>query len=598
LNDKSADAVLVFTDGNNTYGKSKPRKGTKPVFCIHTSSTANLTSLNQIVGSGGGKVIDLNKKSLSSALSTSRTAENWLMNVTSSSGKLMIEQIMPLKHDDLIFVNGVTQLQSDTIFFQYGNESRIHHIEKIVINQNECEEGSIDRITMLNNFNDVIRTYSWSNLIDYGIKEKVVTPHTAYIVLERVEDYVRYNITPPKELEAECEKLNYVKRDTRWDRRKIVDVTEFSILKNVVDKYNERARKWDAGAKTIYLDRQEFDKQIKRSIISDEMNPSSVEHALNEKVAGVANQVAALDEVVVTGYGMARRKELTGAVTHISASDIFQGGSTVAQVLQGKVSGIQVTNSTGAPERNATIVMRGSASLSSGNQPLFILDGSPVAGNINDVVNVHDIESITVVKGQTGFALYGSRAASGVIVIKTKRGKNNYNVYNNKPYRLKDMEDVAYLRSLKAVPVNEKITMYQQLKEEYGGEPGFYMDVAQHFFEKGLKQSAFDILMNAGEAANGSPELTIAMAYMLESWGAFAEAIIVYEQLLEENPYNLISYSDLAWCLYQQGKYQEAVNVLYKAVRMNTGEFEYSNLSLKAVLLNDMNAMIGLHRDT
>ena len=111
---------------------------------------------------------------------------------------------------------------TDTLYFQYGSNGRINHIEKISIHSNmECPSSAMDRMNMLNNFDQIIRSYSWSNIIDFGLQEKVVTPHTAYIVLERVEDYVRYNIAPPKELEAECEKMSYVKRDTRFERRKI-----------------------------------------------------------------------------------------------------------------------------------------------------------------------------------------------------------------------------------------------------------------------------------------------------------------------------------------------------------------------------------------
>ena len=74
------------------------------------------------------------------------------------------------------------------------------------------------------------------------------------------------------------------------------------------------------------------------------------------------------------------------------------------------------------------------------------MDGIPVSGNINDIINVQDIEYITVLKDASASAIYGSRAANGAIVINSKKGKNTFNYYNNKPYRLKDMEDVEYLQ--------------------------------------------------------------------------------------------------------------------------------------------------------
>ncbi|MEI9913008.1 MAG: hypothetical protein WDO71_27205 [Bacteroidota bacterium] len=240
-----ADMFMLFTDGNNTYGTSKPKTGAGLVYCVHTSNTANLEALRQVTGASGGKVIDLNKTTMSAAVATSSKAENWLLNITSSSGKVITEQSLPLKRTQSLLINGTVGNGMDTLYFHYGNNNRINNTEKIVLNTNQqCPVSAIDRITMLDNFDRITRSYQWSSIIDFGLQEKVVTPNTAYIVLERTEDYVKYNITPPKELEQECEKMNYVKRDTRFERKKLETAGEFDILNNVVNVYNDRIRKW------------------------------------------------------------------------------------------------------------------------------------------------------------------------------------------------------------------------------------------------------------------------------------------------------------------------------------------------------------------
>ncbi|MBL7743446.1 MAG: TonB-dependent receptor plug domain-containing protein [Chitinophagaceae bacterium] len=595
-----ADMFLVFSDGNNTYGRSKPKTGTSLVSCIHTSNTANLTTLQEIVGAGGGKVIDLNKMSMSVAVATTSRAANWLMNITSSSGKVVTEQALPLKQETTLFINGSMQTGTDTLIFHYGSNSKIGHTEKMLISSaTVCAGSAIDRITMLNNFDRIIRSYSWSNMIDFGLQEKVVTPNTAYIVLERVEDYVKYNITPPKELEAECEKVNYVKRDTRFERRRVEQMGEYDILNNVVNVYNDRIRKWDANEKPVYVLKKDMDKPI----AGTETNPGSAprqhntDNVLAGRSAGVSISSNAMEEVVVVGYASTKKRDMTGSVAYIRSQDIFSSATSVEQALQGRVPGLEIVQAGAVPGGTASIAIRGMSSLSNNNQPLYVVDGIPVSGNVNDIINVHDIDYITVLKDANASALFGSRAANGAIVITTKKGKGYYNYYNNKPYRLKDMEDVEYLQELKNADRPEKVAVYEQLKEQYGGEAGFYFDVAQHLSDIGWKEKAFAILMNAAEAANGSQQVLLATAYILEQWRQYEEAILIYEQLVKDNPATLSFYGDLAWAHYQSGHYQEAIDLLYGAIKMNTGQLEYANLYTKAMMMSEMNAIISLHRD-
>lgn len=269
---------------------------------------------------------------------------------------------------------------------------------------------------------------------------------------------------------------------------------------------------------------------------------------------------------------------------------------SVEQALQGRVPGLEVVSAVSTPGSNSSIRIRGVSSISNNSGPLFILDGVPVSGNINNLVTINDIENITVLKDISAQALYGSRAASGAIVITTKRGKDYYRNPNSS-YRLKDMDDVEYLVEIKETPDKEKKNVYERLKFQHEDDPGFYFDMAQHFFEIGRKNEAMEILMNAAEAANGSYQALRSMGYVLESWKEFDEAINIYKQLLDDYPDNLISHRDLAWAWYQKGNYQEAVNILYGAIKYNLQNYAGWNAPLKALMLSEMNAMIALHKD-
>ena len=157
-----------------------------------------------------------------------------------------------------------------------------------------------------------------------------------------------------------------------------------------------------------------------------------------------------LDEVVVTGYQDIRRDRVTGSVTVITAKEIENNSfKSIDQILEGKVAGLYSYTTSGAPGTRANIRIRGDNSISGNKEPLWVVDGLPLqggvasinvvnAGNIQESILDHgicniaptDIESITVLKDAAASAIYGARAANGVIVIKTKRGFEGKATFN------------------------------------------------------------------------------------------------------------------------------------------------------------------------
>lgn len=137
-----------------------------------------------------------------------------------------------------------------------------------------------------------------------------------------------------------------------------------------------------------------------------------------------------LNEVVVVGYGTARRKDLTGSVAVVSSKDFQKGAITTPdQLIAGKVAGVSITNNGGAPGSGSTIRIRGGASLSASNDPLIVIDGVPLdnggisgASNPLALINPNDIETFNILKDASATAIYGSRASNGVIIITTKKG--------------------------------------------------------------------------------------------------------------------------------------------------------------------------------
>ncbi|HEY4206133.1 MAG TPA: TonB-dependent receptor [Puia sp.] len=138
----------------------------------------------------------------------------------------------------------------------------------------------------------------------------------------------------------------------------------------------------------------------------------------------MASDAQSLQGVVVIGYGTVKRKDVTGSIASVSAEQIAKVPiASLEQSLQGRAAGVQVVNNDGSPGANTSVIIRGIGSLASGgNNPLYVVDGYPLTGGINNI-NPSDIASIDVLKDASATAIYGIRAANGVVIVTTKKGK-------------------------------------------------------------------------------------------------------------------------------------------------------------------------------
>ena len=144
-------------------------------------------------------------------------------------------------------------------------------------------------------------------------------------------------------------------------------------------------------------------------------------------------EMTALGEVVVVGYGMQRKSDLTGSVVSIASEQLNAvPTSNIAEMLRGKAAGVQVNLGNARPGGESNILIRGRNSLSGGNSPLFIVDGAPT-DNINDL-NPNDIQSMEVLKDASAQSIYGARASNGVIIITSKRGQAGKTVVSYNGY--------------------------------------------------------------------------------------------------------------------------------------------------------------------
>ena len=177
-----------------------------------------------------------------------------------------------------------------------------------------------------------------------------------------------------------------------------------------------------------------------------------------------------LNEVVVVGYGTVKRKDLTGSISTIGAGTIESVPvPTVESAMQGRASGVQVTRDDGSPGGTTTVMIRGVGSLASyGNGPLYVVDGYPITGGINNI-NPSDIASMDVLKDASATAIYGIRAANGVVIVTTKRGRvgtvqvsfDGYISAQSKPKEYKVLTAQQFATMSNQVEASDPLKKYQ-----------------------------------------------------------------------------------------------------------------------------------------
>ncbi|WP_373516797.1 SusC/RagA family TonB-linked outer membrane protein [Pricia sp.] len=180
----------------------------------------------------------------------------------------------------------------------------------------------------------------------------------------------------------------------------------------------------------------------------------------------MTEDATALDEVVLVGYGTQIKREVTGSVQTIEAEELADiPVSQVTQKLQGKLAGVQINQTTGKPGQGMSVRIRGQLSVAGGSEPLYVIDGFPISGGINNL-NPDEIEDITILKDAASTSLYGSRAANGVVLITTKNGTaGETNISFNTSVGMQTVPERGRIEMMNSVE-------FAQFKKEYYEDQG------------------------------------------------------------------------------------------------------------------------------
>ena len=160
-----------------------------------------------------------------------------------------------------------------------------------------------------------------------------------------------------------------------------------------------------------------------------------------------------IEEVVMIGYGTAKKGDLTGSVSTLKGADLVKVPvSNISEALTGKIAGVKITTTEGSPDADVSIRIRGGGSVTQDSSPLIIVDGFPIASLAD--ISPSDIENLTILKDASSTAIYGSRGANGVILVTTKSGKtgklsvsfNTYSGFKKKANKIDVLSPTDYLK--------------------------------------------------------------------------------------------------------------------------------------------------------
>lgn len=597
LSKNTSDIVLLFTDGINTYGKKMPNTGMAKVYCITTAANADMATLNAISGQSGGAYISLLNKKVFENIKETGITKNWLMNIRCTNGRLVTNTALPKPIDNGVLVSGEAEAATDTLLFEYGTNSKINFVEKIALNvKSKCGATSLKRYDLLQSILNYTSPQDWAQAYSMGIREKIVTQYTSFIVLEKTEDYIRYNIAPPKELEEECAQKGYVKIYQLPEREKKPQYSSTQILNNVAMVYRQRlGMQYKPVLAQQMAERREASTGIEKDKTVEVKTNNVWEPA--GKTSGF-NMSRELEDVVITSaYSIKRSaRSLTYSSQVVRSEQLnIAREANINNALAGKVAGVQVrSQATANLGRETTVRLRGENGITGSSSPLYVVDGTVT--NSSSDINADDIEDITVLQGPAATALFGPEGSNGAIVINLKKGKRTYVQPKFDNYKLKDMDDMDYLKEMKSTDKFDKYSVYQKYMDIYESDEAFHYDVAMHFFECGMRMQAEEALMNAVEASKGNTEMLIAAAYMYDKWKDYNSAIKMYEAALNSSNSLTITRS-LAWAYFNAGRPQEAVDIIFNALGTSLDNMENEMMPVKLAMLSDMNAMIAMAKD-
>lgn len=493
----SFDEVLLFTDGLATFGKKEIAFSHAPVITISSSPSANFSFLKYITQHTHGKFIDLTKLETKTALDEISNHSLQVVNFEYNPAELeeIVTQLSPIQRSGLSF-SGKLKANTAVIKINLGFGNEITSSKTFTITKPASSEyDQVKRIwaSMKIEGLDLQFEKNKEAITRLGKEFSIVTQNTSLIVLDRVEDYAEYEITPPAELQKEYFSLLEQKQQEKKDEKATAFNEAISALKELKDWWHKN-----------YV-------PVKKKPVDE-------------------------DTIAVDSTNEVRVNRLT--LLEVAADRL-----------------VSTTDSTTAASGYSNVTL---SDMPAGNSNYFMFEKEVQEPNGDDWNN--------------------GKAEEEKPAIEVNKWK----------------ADELYLDELEKTPVQKRVEKYFELKMKFVDQPAFFIDVARFFIEKKDKQFGLKVLSNVAEMKLEGPELLRMLANQLLEANEKELAIETFSDVMKMREEDPQSYRDMALALNETGKYNEAVQLLYKVI-IEPWDNRFGDI--KAIAINEMNAIISGHKD-
>ncbi len=547
----TTDEILLFTDGLSNLGAFRV-ENKKPIYAINTVVSADHNKLKEITTITGGNYINLIRKSSKEAITLLKQETYQFIKAKHSK---VIKEVYPNQptNVDTDFTLSGKFLKEGSITLYFGYQGRVTDSTTVMIKIGEGTE-EVKRLWAKQKLKSLMKDKIAQKqaIINLGKHYHLITAYTSMIILDRIEDYVRYRIEPPKDLRVEYKRrieaitVNEIKEQERIQRKRKNLIKDYLVLQD-------------------WYDSNYFEEDIKLEQATDNTNARSRDNANTKTISGVV-----LDE---TGVALPGVNVLVKGTTIGTQTD-FDGRYTIT-VIEGDVlefSYVGFSAITQAVRRENTMNIRLNAASSELEEVVIVAQevikekrtlGYAVTNeNKETELNQNNRNSEQRIRRVRELQAEEQRSkAKGNLTEKVRRSQINEQSITLKAWN----PEIPYIKLLaKEKSITEAYYAYNKIRKAYNEMPTFYLDVADFFNKKNAPDIAIMILTNLIEIELDNYELIKALGYKLTYFKQYDLAVKAYEKVLELRPEDPQSYRDLALAYEKVGAIQKSFDLLFK----------------------------------
>ncbi len=614
-----ADEQILVSDGLSNFGENEITLSNTPLYVINQNQSADHAYLNYISATTGGNYINLLRQTNEQAIEILSNQAFQFISATYNPTELteVYPTIPTLVNREFTFA-GKLLTKKTNITLNYGFGKEITSSINVTIDSTNQETSSLtERLWAVKKINELDIQYekNKTTIAELGKKYGIVTRNTSLIILETLEDYIRYNIEPPVELQKEfAERM----QQRQQEKTKILHTQ----IEQSVREFQQRLSWWN----------KEYNPspKIGGAWVTQKGNTIALQGGVIEGSVYDANTNLpisnALVEIGTTGNGVTTDGlgKFSLVLPKNVTSLVIKAPGKEAQTIKVTANNLSVWMEFEIPKtvKVKTLTRTLIDSKSSKNDDVETINISThdqegdengfntivapraeeiqamPARDVNSVVGT--IAGVSTSDGE--MSLRGSSDDSKVVYIDGQKIRGNSNKpnsnnrqesvpINNGKIKLASWNpDTPYLTKIKEATEGEMYAVYLTQKEEHGNSPSFYIDVADYFFTKNKKIEGLRILSNLAEISQQNHQILRVLAHRLEQLNYTKYAINVFEEVLKIRREEPQSYRDLAAVYAADGQYQRAVDTIYNVVLKSwNGRFP----EIGVITNEEMNAIIA-----